>query len=779
MGDTVNMVKGGEVYAVPADQVQELLNRNIGFQVQSAAQQAEAVTEGVRQDTYGGVSGKIAAGAAALARGATGGLSDVAGAALGIGDDLAALRDVNPTISTVGEIGGAVGGAFLPGSVVGRVAKIGSRISEGGGIVRAGLGAGVEGGLLGLGQGASELALSDDPLTAERVGSVLSSNMLFGGAIGAGTGIAAKVLEKGLVRSKAALDEGIEAAAAAPKVADDLASMDAAGLRAAREAELEQLAANQVTAKAATVDDITRYRATVKEANPWLVIDAGENAAQLNKSTRSLRGLMDDPQGLAKNPTQALKALRIQEQALTKSIGEADEIAAKLAAQNKRLAKDLALELETLPDDAAEVVLSGRAARRYASAADVKVAGKGEAATVRISREDAGKFLENLATGAVGGQADQALKRLPELVDANRALQAKIESASLPKIELTSDRLKAIDAARDALSTGGRPKGMLEQLASGSVFGAAASAAAAIPVIGPAIAPFAGMKAAQFVGEKVFGRMAKAGADGAARMSSAIGKFVDAAQRAAPVAPVLATQVLSSVRYAASHDDDSKPTLASSYKARADEIRSQVGIAPDGSLIMRPEVRQQVADRLAPVRAGNPMLADKMETIAARRFEFLANKLPRRPDLGGMQSGPDRWQPSDMEMRQFARYAAAVEDPHGVVERLAGGTVTPEDAEAMRAVYPEMMQDIIQQIVADLPKLKAGLPYQKRLALSVFAGVPVDDAMNPAILATLQASYDNEEGSEGGSQAPRARPAFGSVKSQDATPAQERQGVTT
>ena len=145
-------------------------------------------------------------------------------------------------------------------------------------------------------------------------------------------------------------------------------------------------------------------------------------------------------------------------------------------------------------------------------------------------------------------------------------------------------------------------------------------------------------------------------------------------------------------------------------------------------------------------------------------------------EVAGIPTGPDNWQPSDMEMRTWARYVAAVEDPHGVVERLASGAITPEDVEAITAVYPELHADITQQIIEQLPTLRSQLPYQRRLALSMFSGVAVDPALDPSMLRTLQSTYMEEPGSEGGTQAPKPKPAFRSVKAQDPTPAQERAG---
>jgi len=243
---------------------------------------------------------------------------------------------------------------------------------------------------------------------------------------------------------------------------------------------------------------------------------------------------------------------------------------------------------------------------------------------------------------------------------------------------------------------------------------------------------------------------------------------------------VLASKVLGAVRYAPERENRSdpvqgKPTLVASFKARSEEIRSQTAFAPDGSTVMRPQARQAMAAQLAPIRAANPIMADRMETLAARRLEFLASKLPRRADLGTLQTGPDRYQPSDLEMRAFARYAAGVEDPGGIEERLAAGQITPEDAEVMRQVYPERLAEITRQIVEQLPTLRQTLPYPRRLALSILTGVAVDASMHPRVLAVLQSQYVSEEGTEGGTQAPRAQAQFGSVKSTDkATPAQER-----
>jgi hypothetical protein len=375
----------------------------------------------------------------------------------------------------------------------------------------------------------------------------------------------------------------------------------------------------------------------------------------------------------------------------------------------------------------------------------------------------------------------------------NKGLQARIGTLTSKP---ASARLTAIAEAQDALAAiGSRPKTAAEQMLSGLTFGKASAGAGAVGAMvgGPvgaligAAAPLVGAKAAQLVTEKVFGRVAKASAEAGARSTKAIDAFFGAGERMVKATQPLATRVLATVRYAPSSDErtapapiaqrDLKPAtrspeLAAAYNARASEIRSQTMIGPAGVPVMRPEAREALAAQLSPIAAIAPLLADRMETVAARKLEFLAGKLAPDPDLG-MQLGARPRQESDMQMRAFARLAAAAEDPDGVVERLASGTVTPEDAEAMRAVYPEMMASITQQIVERLPTLRGTLPYHRRLALSIFSGVPVDPALDPAVLNVLQAQFEyGDEPARG----PRAQPQFGSVKKSapEPTPAQER-----
>ena len=115
----------------------------------------------------------------------------------------------------------------------------------------------------------------------------------------------------------------------------------------------------------------------------------------------------------------------------------------------------------------------------------------------------------------------------------------------------------------------------------------------------------------------------------------------------------------------------------------------------------------------------------------------------------------------------------AADDPGAVEERVAHGTVTPEDREVMQTLYPERYAAFVRQVI-EHPEAVGKLPYRNRLALAVYTGATIDATLEPRILGSLQSIYAREPGSEGGTQAPRPQPAFGSVKAPDETPAQRR-----
>lgn len=703
---------------------------------------------------------------------ATGGASDILQAGLG-GDSarlyLSQLERSHPIASTAGQIAGAFvpGAGSLAGAAGRGVSALGAEAGALGKIGYAIAGGATEGAIYGVGQGVHELSLSQEPLTVERAASVLSSNALFGAGTGALAGGAFKATELGLSRAKSAIDGALarqadaRAAAAFDPAAigpeTDVSLLDRKGLKIARDQELEAARVAQQPEREAFVDELAASRVVAEDDKTWLATRGGKTrdvrkiGLETLEADRRIDRLLKVERDVVDNPAKALSALRQQEQALTK-LRDWGEV------ETQRYLDEVA----SAPARIREELLAGK----YKDQGFI--VGKGAISPSSPVVDDIVERLRlqkypHAATGELPTNL-RVLNAVPEQLERNKALQDRLAKLVAPP---ATPRLAQIDAAEHAL-------GVKAAADSESPLGHLLSAAA----------PFAGpLGVAATTGARALGGLRKAAAAVGERAGKAASTFLDvtskATKKAAPYAPVVATKVLGAVRFADEPKNKEQPTtLPELFRVRSDEVKSQVHIAADGTFQMRPAARQKMAAKLDGIRHIDPVAADRLETAGARRVEWLASQIPRRPDFGTIQIGPDRWIPPDMEMRTWARKVAAVEHPHDVLDRAARGRVTPDEAMALRAVHPEILADYIASITGQLGTLKRTLPYNRRLALSILTGKAVDPSMTAGVLRVIQGMYRSEPGTAGGTQAPIPQPAFGSVKRSDpGTPAQRREGL--
>lgn len=637
------------------------------------------------------------------------------GLTFGLVDPYQEEQEFNPLAAVPGQIAGAIAPAFV----------------------------GDVGGLLGIGSKGARLA--DDALSLERAGSSLSSKALY-------TGEAVTDSDRALASAGKAVDR--TAAAAAERAAAgsvDLSTLDSAGLRAAEKSERDAIIAARQPDREAFVAAVNDHAAATQAEELWQYTSKhpSRTVRGLGKESREadykVIGLLKNEEGLVRDPSRIRDALERQAQALRKIESEG-------LTEYAQFERDFARGPQTIRQEIIDGKMKGY------------VVGKGGLSPTSplideaVEREMVKRF------GTADMNSPPTLPaRLQAVMDSGGTARTRVlslrESLEALTAEPTSARLSQIEAELTA-------RGLPKQASVGTA-------------VLSAVAPFAGpLGMAVAAGSHVLGSLKKIAAAVGARAGRAAESFLDVTSKVArtPQVPVLATATLASLAYGKSKGEQGPSDLPGLFKARTDEIKNQVHIAADGSFQMRPEARQELASKLRAVRAVDPILADRLETAGARRIEWLASQIPRRPDAFATSYGPDRWQPSDLDMRSWARKAAAVEDPSAVFERVVHGTVTPEDAEAMRAVWPEKMQDFIRQVASGLTGLQKALPYSRRMALSLFTGQPVDPALDPKIFAVLQSQFPDEPGSQGGTQAPKATPSFGSMpKSPDApTPSQYR-----
>ncbi len=849
----IRNLASGEVRALPeADALGVVASQPATWALETPEQAAEATrTAQVRRD-YDTLGDKAAGSLAAVGRGASVGLSDVGARLLGV--DAATLANQREAIggwATPLEIAGAVapalltGGATAPESaalagargVLSRtptaiISRLGAGIAqaeEGASLAarvgRGALGAGVEGGIQSAGAAASDLALSDDPLSMDRLAGAVRST-LYGGGANALLGGGLSTLEAGLVSSgrrlKAAKAAEEAAALNAPTgtITDDIAAIpDRAGVKMARDVEIQRLKDERAIQRAPFIADVAAFRAQTKVDEPWVAVATGGTKAEKVAARKLARGATasaDEAErvavaaekqaaeaaaqdaklsaasaalGVTPEPSPGLvasrKAAEEARAAATTAREAADDAAAKyeLAASNTKIPRWMAergkvyIEADKHIDrllrnmeGLAEATTAGEAARRSLRSALQEQ----RQALVEIHERSA-ELAAMHATDTTGRRA-AAMAKVPSTIEANLALQARIDALGAP---FESPRLSALEAHDLNLGTP-KPPATLGQKIRAAGVGAAVYGVAGAVLPGFAhfaAAPLAAAASAKALGETLGPAIAGARTASIARQTKALDAFLRGARITRRAAVPLASQVLASVRFAPPVPErrGDKPTRATTltdhYDARAAEIGRVTAPGPDGRPRVTEAARTAIGQRLAPIAAVAPHVADRLESAAVRRLEYVALKMPR-----STQIGMTRLRPNELAIRSWARTLAAADDPGGIEERLAEGTLTPEDAEVMRALYPDRLADFVRQVVERLPELRASLPYHRRVMLSILTGAPVDASLDPRILGAIQAQYAAEPDTEGGTQAPRPRPAFGSVKKPEATPAQQRAG---
>ena len=769
--DVVDSTGMGTV-SVSADQLQALGDR--GDRIESS-EEFRGREDGVRKEReHGGLLGTAATVVEAGAGSASFGLTDYIAGAIG-GEEYRTerreRREVNSTAALVGDVGGmilpalATGGSSAAAKLAastpaGLAAKLGARNT-----IKA---MALEGAVSGVGQAAHELAVSENPYDLELAASTFQSGAVMGGLLGGGIGIFAKAAGKGLQKAQKALAEAGEGAAKTAKTAknsDDLALMDAGQLKKAKVAQ--ELEHGHVI-----VHDAKAYHKLSQQVDPMLVASAEQKAVLRRVKSKRARMLSNEKK-LAGRSSPMLEQMQLEEQAIAEMIRDGDSLLSTLAREDEiyssKLAKMALGKSET-------AVIKNKLARKYSDWAGKRFTGDVIKEGVEVSSADLAKFKAALDSGGVGGARKRTVDGLEELLESNLIQQAKMESL----LNGTTDEILAIEAASEALKAGKKETGGLaSDLLAGSTFTAVTALASPLGIAAPVL----GAKAAKVVRNLTLGRLAKAAAEASSRTARAVEKLLSNGTKAGQLVAPVATRSLVMASYAPptklakakARFVGEKTGLIDSFRARSSEILSQVERGPDGIRMTR-RARTELATRLAPVRATSPAMADAIESLQARKISYLASKLPKRPDYILSLGAGSEWTPSTTEIRDFARHMAAVEDPGAVEERLADGTLSPEDAEAYRSVYPEKYAALQRDITSRLGELRETLSYRKRLSLSIFSAVAIEPAMDPRVFLSLQSQYSEEHGTEGGSHAPVPKPQFGSVKSQEpATPSQQRQ----
>lgn len=159
----------------------------------------------------------------------------------------------------------------------------------------------------------------------------------------------------------------------------------------------------------------------------------------------------------------------------------------------------------------------------------------------------------------------------------------------------------------------------------------------------------------------------------------------------------------------------------------------------------------------AEFQSAAPGLMGMTALTALNAARFLEQRAPKNPYEGMPPSVAPRWAPSAEELDRFSRLKEAVESPARVLKNMSAGYMSPDQIEAIKAVYPAMYADLQQKIGERLAVYPKALSYKQKLALSAVIG-PGALGMSPQQVQVLQQAQALASGAGNGQGQPVKRP---------------------
>ncbi|HMF11746.1 MAG TPA: hypothetical protein VKE94_05550 [Gemmataceae bacterium] len=733
----------------------------------------DEVAQVKREQWYGNTSGQVLAGAAGLARGLTGGASDVAlveGAkALGgekwgktFREELQGAQEINPTLSTGSEVVGALA-PFAAVGKAGAVARGAGAIPRGiaaagdiaGGAVGKGIVAAigegaasriastavsgaVQGGIAGVGMAASEAELGNTELTGEKLLAAVGHGALLGGATGGALQATGEMGSYILGRMHPFLSGQAEENA-----------WRALNPRKALVADAERIPGGGRGVGRRLLDEgLVEAGDTVETLAPKLEAatkDAGEEVGAIYKraDAAGYKGprVGDILDRAEKDITKDLRKLGITNKSALNAVQGVSEDLANFAVE-ARGAQIPGLGQGTL-------------AHQIDAIKDLHLTFE-EAKTFRSMLDEHIRFNTN-PLGPVNEKAE-ALKKLRGIIKSTTDEAGEVAAKGLGgtfKKDLEAANLRyrqlkvASDTANDAVqrAAANNTHSLTDQITGAATLAGTAGhmvSAAAAHGVGHALLPGLGSLASGYLASKGHQLIRTHG-------NSVAAVFFD---KAAAIGGInraqgqVKRQIQRGVAGLFGPARAGQRVKTSPHAGNYQQAVTAVSTAANSASHLA-----TVSGAVAPLAPHAPQVTNAFERAALRATSFLASKIPPgHQDTGALQPKFAKPRVTDAEQAKFLRYVQAVHDPLAVLQDMKSGSITNEQIEALRSVYPELYGEVRQEVMAALhaPKAKQ-LSYGEEQRIKRLFGIqsPEDKQMTKLMQDNFQVNAVNGKGGGG------------------------------
>lgn len=276
-----------------------------------------------------------------------------------------------------------------------------------------------------------------------------------------------------------------------------------------------------------------------------------------------------------------------------------------------------------------------------------------------------------------------------------------------------------------------------------------AKAAGAVPVIGEAVTLLADMQKRVMVQQALDSTVAQYDR----RVSESVRKFMAGAERPGRIVAEVARRGAPEARETMGREVPPSPVPAPKAPVKATALGEERASTRDvlrqmatvTAATQGPRLNVLVTNAVMPITSPrDPGLGIAVANGMARAAAFLASKVPP----GALGGDPSSAQPqfaqtplTDSQIAQWRTYVQTVRDPLTVLDDLAKGTVSREQAEALRVVYPAVYTAIQARIMGELRDFRRPISYGQRVLLFQLFGAAIDPTLQPASIRGLQASF--------------------------------------
>lgn len=665
--------------------------------------------------------------------GVTGGLSDIAiakgGDALGVDARgfINDFREQHPLIHGAESMAGFAGSAAVGGEALG--GGIGAAETGLGRVAQGAVRGGVEMGLYEGGKAAADAALANEDITAQKVYAGAKHGVV-AGLIG---GAAFSALGEGVSAGRSAIARGLErdVAEAAPKKGGGLLAdigQKAADSRDAHMIKALGGSAGDIRALNATVEGgygrvaqdvrgvvreytgkIAPSREEMQEAITKGLDDlTAKRSSMLSRIDEAGAGFAPDPKAVAQRIEQEFIRPNLQPNGLP--IFGAEKEVATAAGVIKRLEQGFGDKPPTFTEWA-KALTRFREDINYAKAANDPTHG-----TL--------KQIGGILRGELETAGEDAAKSLGEsFADSYNANQKLIQS--LLKAQSMVERGVAREVANNSLGLTSRMAG---------VVGAGAGLLHGGPLgLAGGIASAAAGKVLQDHGDMLAVELLD-------RVAGALG-----ARRIAQQTDAVIESGVKGLLGKAANDNGAgaaRRVRAGSSRQRFDAIEKQITQLRGNPAALT----DRVARSIGTVTDRAPRLTDAMTRTAQRAFTYLSQNLPAsRSDQYALQPQLQKSRVSDAEVSRFMRKVDAVDNPTMVLKEAKAGTLTRDHVEAVKAVYPDLYEQMRSEVMRQVIDTKHPLSYQRKIQLGILLDIPTDRTLAPDFVRAIQATYSASE----------------------------------